>query len=124
MIRSIGLDIVDVSRVERALHKNGERFSKRILGPDELSVLKSRVDHAQFLAGRLAAKEAAIKALGAFLDDRPALSTIQIINEPGGQPSYSFGADVSARLAGIKCHLSISHEKTTAVAVAIFEEEK
>jgi len=123
-VQSIGLDIVSTDRIRKAYADHGERFARRILGPKELEVFDRRVDKVEYIAGRFAAKEAVIKALGRFLRDRPKFDSLQIVNDDTGQPVVIFPPDVIAVLAGHRCLLSISHEKTNTAAVAVFVEDK
>lgn len=123
MVKSIGLDLVEVARIERDIRQFGERFVTRLLGDKELAIYNRRRDKAVFLAGRFAAKEAVIKALGAYLKERPAYRRIQIINDSTGQPRLSLPDEVRRHLAGSRCHISLTHEKSYAAAVAVFEEE-
>ncbi len=124
MIRSIGLDIVEVSRIKRDIGRFGDRFVRRVLGEKERSVYERRQDKGAFLAGRFAAKEAVIKGLNLFLRKRPALNVIQIINDPTGAPTLVLPPDMQQRLGSVVCLLSLTHEKNYAAAVAIFAEEK
>ena len=123
-MKSIGLDIVSTERIRRAYAQHGDRFSRRILGDRELEIFDRRVDKVEFLAGRFAAKEAVIKALGRFLENRPETASLQILNDDSGQPYVLFPLDVSARLGGHQCLISISHEKTNTAAVAVIVEDK
>lgn len=122
MVRAIGLDIIETERIARAIDRFGERFVNRILGPLERELLGRRRDRAQFVAGRFAAKEAAIKAMADFLERRPPYAYIQVINEPGGKPVYSFHPGVAEQLSAIVCHVSISHDRNVVAAVAIFSD--
>ena len=124
MMKSIGLDIVSTERIRRAYAQHGERFSRRILGPNELELFDRRVDKAEFLAGRFSAKEAIIKALGRFLENRPEMSSVQIVNDNSGQPYVMFPPDINEQLVGHLCMISISHEKTNTAAVAVIVEDK
>jgi holo-[acyl-carrier protein] synthase len=124
MISSIGIDLVEVERIKRITEHHGERFLRKILGPDEALLYKQRFDKHVFLSGRLAAKEAAIKALGKFLSARPLFHQIQIINDHTGQPFVQFADDVKEKLHGISGQVSISHEKSHAVAIVVLTEEK
>ena len=124
MAQSIGLDLVEIARIENDLQQYGERFASRILGDSELKTYHQRRDRAIFLAGRFAAKEAVIKALGAFITERPAYRQIQIINDPSGQPQLHLPDEIQRHLTGSRCLISITHEKSYAAAVAVFEEEK
>ncbi|MCB2231281.1 holo-ACP synthase [bacterium] len=122
MVRAVGLDIIETERITRAIDRFGERFVNRILGPRERDILGKRRDRAQFVAGRFAAKEAAIKAMADFFEKRPPYAHIQIVNEPGGKPVYSFHSDIAAHLTDIVCHVSISHDKNVVAAVAVFSD--
>ena len=124
MVNSIGLDLVEIARIEQDLKRCGERFATRILGTEEMEIYAGRRDKTLFLAGRFAAKEAVIKALGFYLKERPPFSDIQIINDPTGQPQLKLPEHVLRTLPGHRCLLSITHEKHYAAAMALFEEKK
>jgi len=124
MVQSIGIDLVEINRIERSMAKYGRRFVCRILGTEELSSFESRNDKAAFLAGRFAAKEAIIKSLGRFLKTRPGYASLQILNDNSGNP-YLVNFDNYADLfSKHSCLLSISHERHYAAAVAVLTENK
>lgn len=123
MAKSIGLDLVEIARIERDIEHYGERFIGRLLGDEEKEIYARRRDKALFLAGRLAAKEAVIKALGQFLTDRPAWSEMQVVPGANGLPQLKLSDRVRQSLPPLNCLMSITHEKTYAAAVVIFEEE-
>ncbi len=123
MVKSIGLDLVDVARIRNDLQAYGRRFLERVLGPEELAILAGRTDSAEFVAGRFAAKEAVIKGLGNYLQTRPAYRLIQILPDSSGQPTLRLPLDIEERLGGARCLVSITHERKTAAAVAVFVEE-
>ena len=122
MIVSLGLDIVEIARIEQDLERFGERFISRILGEKERSQYQKRNDRTLFLAGRFAAKEAVVKALGKYLTERPPLHQLEIINDASGRPELVLPDNVKAKLRDARCLLSITHERNYAAAVAIFEE--
>jgi holo-[acyl-carrier protein] synthase len=124
LIRSIGLDVVEISRIRRDVSQFGDRFVRRILGEKERVIYDRRRDKETFLAGRFAAKEAVIKGLNPFLQKRPSLNVIQIVNDSTGAPKLALPPDIQQKLGGAKCLLSLTHEKNYAAAVAIFTEEK
>ena len=124
MVKSLGVDITEISRIKEDVQRFGERFVSRILGPEEMKIFEKRSDKFGFLAGRFAAKEACIKALGEYLEDRPSFTAIQIINDPQGNPFIKFNDDINVRLVGVRYMVSISHSRNNAVAVVIFEEDK
>ena len=122
MVTAVGIDIIETARIKSALERFGERFLKRILGPEERLLYAGRRDRFEFLAGRFAAKEAAVKALGKYLDRRPPLHAIQVLNDDSGQPRLVFPEKITGLLTGVNCLISISHSRQNAVAVVIFEE--
>ena len=124
MVQSIGIDLVEIKRIEKTVKKYGRRFVARILGADELNVFYSRNDKAAYLAGRFAAKEAVIKSLGRFLKVRPRYSSIQILNDNSGNPFLSGEDEIAEAFLYRQCLLSISHERHYATAVAIITERR
>lgn len=119
MTQSIGIDLVDVSRIQADIDRYGDRFIARMLSARERETLDGRVDKAVFVAGRFACKEAIIKALGSFITDRPAYVAIEIINDAGGQPVVNLPGEVMQQLGARRVMVSISHEKSHAVAMAV-----
>ena len=124
MLKSIGTDIVEIERLSKDVEQYGDRFLSRVLSSEEISIYEKRADKAQFLAGRFAAKEAIVKALGHYLKDKPPLNTIVITNTDSGTPIVNFSDEITSKLIGVTCLISISHEKNYAVAMATFVEEK
>ncbi|MCX6834474.1 MAG: holo-ACP synthase [candidate division Zixibacteria bacterium] len=123
MVESIGIDIAEVARFERLVRRHGDRLVRRILGQRETETYLNRHDRAAFLAGRFAAKEAVVKALGKFLTTRPPLSELEIINDPSGQPRVKLPDRVAAHLCHVDIQVSISHEKSFAIGLAICTEK-
>ena len=121
MIKSIGLDIIELERIERADRRFGEKFAARFLTEKELKILSIRGDRLAFLSGRFAAKEAALKALGALFDSGVYLRDLEIVNDKQGKPSLRFPKRLEGRLAEYCMHLSITHSHKTAAAVAVLE---
>ena len=91
MIYGIGTDIVQISRIEAALARNGERFAEKILGPEELVKFharraKNELRGMRFLATRFSAKEAFSKAIGLGLRMPMTWRSAQMLNAPSGKP--------------------------------------
>lgn len=115
MIRGIGVDIVNIARIEEALESRRERFLRRVFTRDEAAYSMARPRPAAHLAARFAAKEAVKKAAGA----RFRWTDIEVRNAPCGKPSVSVkgaGGDIMLRL-------SISHTDEYAVAFVTVEEK-
>ncbi len=101
----IGIDIVDVSRIEALKQRHGEHFLRRVFTDWEIAYAQRKRRSAETLAGRFAAKEAFMKAFGRRLPWRE----IEVLAADSGQPSITFRG---TRYLGV----SISHEKAYAVA--------
>lgn len=122
MIKSVGLDIVQILRIAQNVEKYGDRFVGRILGRGELALYNRRRDSAVFLAGRFAAKEAIIKALGTVLKKRPPYRSLQVLPDESGVPQLVPSDTLQTSLNDLKLFISITHEKQYAAAVAILTE--
>ena len=110
MVVGVGIDIVDVARIEQAM-KN-EKFVRRILTEREEAYCTTPMK----VAGRWAAKEAIIKAIGVTV----LMKNIEIWNDQLGQPHVTIN-DASYDGKRLKIFISITHEKTHAAAVAVVE---
>ncbi len=106
----VGIDIVDIARIGRALERHGERFLEKVFAPSEIARAKTIRRPQEYLAGRFAAKEAFMKASG----KRLAWTEIEVLNEEG----RPFVVYRGKRYNGV----SISHERSYAVSVVVFEE--
>lgn len=113
----LGIDIVKVERIERALQRHGRRFPRRILTEAEDAYVRDRPEN---LAGRWAAKEAVSKVLGLGVRG-VGWREIEVVRLPTGQPTVRLH-DRALRRAdqlGMECiAVSISHEREYAVAIA------
>lgn len=125
MIVGIGTDIVEVSRIEKALSRHGERFIERIYSAREAAYCNALVNRAERYATRFAAKEAARKAIGAAV---PVTALdwhdVEIISSSEGAPQLEFygrAAELIGRLGVTRAHVSLSHTATMAVAFVILE---
>jgi holo-[acyl-carrier protein] synthase len=132
MIHGIGTDIVMVGRIEELLARYGERFARRVLGPEELAEFRrraSRGEHgarysARYLAKRFAAKEAFSKALGLGLRGPMTLLSLQVLNDRRGKPVAFARKELEPylRSRGLVAHVSLSDEKESVVAFVVIEE--
>ncbi len=112
----IGVDLVDVSRIERALDRR-PRLAGRLFTDAELEYASARRRPARHLAARFAAKEAVVKALG--MGPGSAVRQIEVV---AGSPPQIRLHDEAARFAderGLTVKVSLSHEREMAAAVAI-----
>ncbi|MFH2048666.1 MAG: holo-ACP synthase [bacterium] len=123
MVHAIGLDIVEVERIRKDITQYGDKFVNRILSSEELESYDKRLDKELFLAGRFAAKEAIIKALGKFLTDRPPYTDLQVLNDNTGQPFFMLTDYIMKKIGKAVVLLSISHEKNYAAAMVVISED-
>ena len=116
----IGIDIVEVPRF-RALLARRPRIAERLFTPRERAYAAARSDPTERLAARFAAKEAAMKALGAGFGD-VAFKEVEVVRARSGQVGLRLSGRAAARAdrAGVTgWHLSLSHTAGLAVAVAV-----
>ena len=85
-IIGIGTDIVECLRIAQMIERHGELFINRVYTPHEIQYCQSRKQATQHYAGRWAAKEAILKALGTGWRRGISWRDIEIRNEPGGSP--------------------------------------
>src|SRR5579862_9948204 len=124
MIVGIGIDIIEVSRI-RAIHqRHAERFVNRILTGAERAYVLRHADPSQRLAGRWAAKEAALKALGTGLAQGIGWRDVEILPDEHGKPLLTLHGKALERAAALGArvfHVTISHSITLAIAQVILE---
>ena len=125
MIVGIGIDAVEIDRVERMYSELGERMLNRLFTGDELRYIADKIAPAQHLAVRLAAKEAAYKALaGNELARGIGWRDVEVVSREDGAPQLRLHGRAAQRyqeLGGGSMHVSLTHSMTTAVAVVIVE---
>jgi holo-[acyl-carrier protein] synthase len=124
MIIGIGLDLVEVSRIERALATRGGRFECRVYTSAEIGACSGRADRAQALAARFAAKEACLKALGTGWSGGVTFRDIEIVTGPGGRPAIHLSGRSAERAGslGVRAvHVSLTHQPGIAGAVVVLE---
>ena len=119
MILGIGIDMVEIDRVEKACMS--QAFSVRVYTPAELDACGGRYES---LAGRFAVKEAVVKAFGTgFRGISP--RDIETLQDELGKPVVKLGKAAEERfleMGGRAIHVSITHTKTTATAMVILED--
>ena len=125
MIAGVGVDIVEISRLERAIKEYGARFVNRVFTDDEIEYCERMSRKAERYTTRFAAKEAARKALGAATPI-VALSwhDVEIISSTEGAPQLQFhgrAAEIADKLKIVRAHVSLSHAQDHAVAFVVLE---
>lgn len=125
MILGIGSDLAEVPRIRASRERFGERFLRRVYTPAEIAYCLSKANKDERFAGRFAAKEAAMKALGTGLSGGVSWQDIAIGREPSGKPALTLSG-IAAHIAGKKgvrlIHVTITHTAELAMAVVVFED--
>lgn len=122
MIVGLGLDVCDIDRMRKNLERYGHAFMDKVLTPAERAYCERRRDPAVPFAGRFAAKEAIIKALGA--PDGLRWTDMVILPAQDAPPRIGLrrvGIDAAHRLGATRAILTITHDAGVAAAVVILE---
>jgi holo-[acyl-carrier protein] synthase len=103
MILGLGSDICDITRIETALSRFGDRFINRVFTASEIKRAERRSgrNRAGTYAKRFAAKEACAKALGTGFARGVFMSDLSVVNLPGGQPTMQLSGGALARLQAL-----------------------
>ncbi len=120
VILGIGTDIIAVKRIKRLLTIYPQRFSSKILTSAEQVYCQTYKEPAIHIAGRFAAKEAIVKALGTGFRNGLDWQDIEIINDLQGKPCVKVSEKLSYLCQATTFHLSISHCEEYATAMAIW----
>ena len=123
MILGIGTDLVEPARLAERLRRSPALRAK-LFAPAEIAYCERMADPAQHYAGRFAAKEALLKALGFGLSGYLDLCDAAVENNEAGAPFFHLAGELRGLVAGrgvARIHLSISHIHLAASAVVILE---
>jgi holo-[acyl-carrier protein] synthase len=120
MILGIGNDIVEIARIKAVLARYPQRFLNRVFTPHEQEYCLKRKEPALHLAGRFAAKEAVVKALGTGFIQGLTWLDIEIRHDSKGKPGVFFSPSATHLLNDSSLFISISHCHQYATAVALW----
>ena len=122
-ILGVGIDLVDLARAERMLDRHGGHALSRLLTAGERASLGSGEVRVARFAARLAAKEAAWKALAPLHAGRTlGWQDLEVVREDGAPPRLVLRGRAAPLLAdhpGLQLHLSLTHSRRSAAAVVI-----
>ena len=125
MIFGTGLDIIEVDRIKNSIKQYSPKFEQRVFTSSEISYCKSQGDPAKHFAARFAVKEAVSKCLGTGITGALGFQDMEITNKDTGQPVLKMigkGKELFQKLKLKSIHISISHDRTYAIAHAIAEQ--
>lgn len=125
MILGVGVDVVDVARMERTLRRRwAAKFISRVFSPEEIEVSRKSPAPAESFAVRFAAKEAMAKALGTGFSRGITPATIRVLGGEHSRPAVELTAaalDVARSMSVGRIHVSLTHTPTTACAFVVVE---
>jgi holo-[acyl-carrier protein] synthase len=118
-IAGLGVDICEIARMERALARH-PTMRARVFTPEEVAYCDGKARPAESFAGRFAAREAVIKALGGYRGRR--WQDVSVTRHPSGAPAVALAGNAKRRadtLGIARVLITFTHEKTSAVAFAV-----
>lgn len=124
MIVGLGVDIAEVRRVQAAIERRGTPFLRRVYTQTESEYCERFKNKFERYAGRFAAKEAVMKALGTGWSRGVRWVDIEVVREGSGRPTIALSGEASKiadRLGVKRISLSITHTGEQALAQVIFE---
>ena len=120
MVIGIGIDIIEIERIQESVDKFGDKFLNKIFTPLELEYCLNKPNKYQHLAARFAAKEAVSKALTTGWSKEFSWQNIEIFNEPSGYPIVNLKGGLNDFLTPDKeLKISMSHSRDYVTCVAI-----
>jgi len=123
---TVGIDMVEITRIERVIKRYGDRFFERVFTAAEIAYCRGRSPE---LAARFAAKEAVSKALGVGMRmiarDGIDWKDVEVIGDPRGKPLvrlYGRAAERAGELGLTEWAISLSHTREHAIAFVVAQQ--
>ena len=117
-MQRVGVDIIEITRIDEAMQRFGQRFLQRIYTGPELELCKAKANR---LAVRFAGKEAVMKALGTGIKG-VSWREIEVLSKPSGEPYvrlYGKAMTIASTMGLGELAISLSHSKEYAVATVV-----
>ena len=124
MIVGMGIDVAEVPRIQAVIESQKDRFLRRVYTLDEVAYCEQFKNKYERYAGRFAAKEAAMKALGTGWRRGVRWVDFEVVREKGGRPTIRLDGEarkIAEELGVMRIALSITHTEAQALAQVIFE---
>jgi len=124
MIIAIGVDLVEISRIEEVFTRRGDRFRKRVFTEGEISYCERRASKLASYAARFAAKEAVMKALGTGWSEGVGWKDIEVVSSQTGAPTIQLHRNALERMREIgatRVLVSLTHSGELAIAQIVLE---
>ncbi len=123
MIAGIGIDLIEVEKIAASI--GSEVYLRKVFTEAEIEECRSVSNSAERFAGKFAAKEAFMKAVGKGIRQGAWFTQIEVLNEESGAPYVRVNGEMESSMKelGVKTiHVSVTHTKSTAAAVVILEQ--
>ena len=124
MVESVGIDLVEIYRIEEAINRYGEKFTDRVFTPWEIQYCRSKINPMLSFAGRFAVKEAVFKAVGTGFADGVKWKSVEVVNDRKGRPQVRLGKAIRDHIGDKNIVISLSHTKEHAIAAAVLVDDK
>jgi holo-[acyl-carrier protein] synthase len=124
MIVAIGIDLVEITRIQEVFARRGERFRARVFTEGEIRYCERRASRFASYAARFAAKEAAMKALGTGWAKGLGWTDVEVVSDPNGAPALQLHRRALERMREIgatRAHISLTHSGDLAIAQVLLE---
>ncbi|MEI6093183.1 MAG: holo-ACP synthase [bacterium] len=124
MIFGLGIDIIEVSRIQKEISKKNGGFKTRVFTTNEIDYCESKITKAESYAARFAAKEAFFKAMGSGWSKGFAWTEVEVAKDESGKPYIITHGKVKKFIKQKKIsniQISMSHLKETAIAIVSLE---
>jgi holo-[acyl-carrier protein] synthase len=123
MIAGIGIDLIEIEKI--AVSIGSEAYLRKVFTEAEIVECQSAANAAERFAGKFAAKEAFMKAIGRGIRQGVWFNQIEVLNEVNGAPYICVNGEIESCLHELSVkniHVSVTHTKSTAAAVVILEQ--
>lgn len=121
MVEGLGVDVVEIQRMQRTIDRLGDAFLGKIFTERELAYCRSKQNPIHHIAARFAVKEAVAKGLATGWSGGFRWKDVEVENDSAGKPTVALYGHVRQLLSGSRVMVSISHSENVVVAVALIE---
>jgi len=115
----VGIDLVEVGRVQRLIEKWGDKFKRRVYTEGEIAFSETLKNKYESYASRFCAKEALLKAIGTGLSHGVRWKDMEVVDDGRRKPSFSLEGMVAELVGGRKVALSLTHTSEHATAIVV-----
>lgn len=123
-ILGLGIDMIEVMRIQEAIQRSGDRLAQRVLSAAEWQLYQKHKHPVSFLAKHFVAKEAAAKAFGTGIRNGLAFRQFEVFHDKLGKPNirlYDYAATIAQERGVVAIHVSLTDERCYACATVIIE---